>query len=135
MSVAELVEALRETRGFRHKTDIADVVARSRAICRAARVISRRRWPSATTARPSPIGDGYLLFAIEGMVSDFVRDDAVVRGLQQRDGQRQRRLRDGRPADRRCRCVVERRHRRGRGGAGGHGGGIVGVWRADRRRA
>jgi AIR synthase-related protein len=74
MSVAELVEALRETRGFRHKTDIADVVA-----------TLARHLPRGTSdlAQAVAVGDdcaaiadsdGYLLFAIEGMVSDFVRD-------------------------------------------------------------
>jgi uncharacterized protein len=74
MNMADLVAALRETRGFRHKTDIAGVMSS----------LARHLPPG--TSDPSqavPIGDdcaaiadgdGYLLFAIEGMVSDFVRD-------------------------------------------------------------
>jgi AIR synthase-related protein len=74
MSVAELVKALRETRGFMHKTDIADVVS-----------TLARHLPRGTSdlAQAVAVGDdcaaiadrdGYLLFAIEGLVSDFVRD-------------------------------------------------------------
>jgi AIR synthase-related protein len=74
MTLAELVHALRETRGFLHKTDIAEVVE----------TLARNR-PHADNALVQAVGigddcaaivdsDGYLLFAIEGMVSDFVRD-------------------------------------------------------------
>ncbi len=70
MNVAVLVAALRETRGFRHKTDIAGVMS------------SLARHGSGSSSAIAngddcaaiPYGDGYLLFAIEGMVSDFVRD-------------------------------------------------------------
>lgn len=72
MSVADLVAGLRESRGFRHKTDIADVVGSL-----------ARRLPNGTQDLAQAValgddcaaiadGDGYLLFAIEGMVSDFV---------------------------------------------------------------
>src|SRR5580692_4385124 len=71
-SVADLVASQRESRGFRHKTDIVDVVG-----------TLARRLPGGTQdlARAVALGDdcaaiadgdGYLLFAIEGMVSDFV---------------------------------------------------------------
>jgi uncharacterized protein len=74
MSVAELVAALRETRGFRHKTDISGVVS-----------TLARHLPRGMTGLAQAVkigddcaaiedGDGYLLFAIEGMVSDFVRE-------------------------------------------------------------
>ncbi|MFM0223536.1 sll0787 family AIR synthase-like protein [Paraburkholderia dipogonis] len=72
MTVADLVASLRESRGFRHKTDIVDVVG-SLAKC----------LPGGTRDLAQAValgddcaaladGDGYLLFAIEGMVSDFV---------------------------------------------------------------
>ena len=71
-SVGDLVASLRESRGFRHKTDIADVVGSL-----------ARRLPGGTQDLAQAValgddcaaiadGDGYLLFAIEGMVSDFV---------------------------------------------------------------
>jgi len=72
MTLTDLVAALRETRGFRHKTDIAGVMS------------SLARFVPSNASRDSvAIGDdcaaivdkdGYLLFAIEGLVSDFVRD-------------------------------------------------------------
>ncbi|CAD6537586.1 Thiamine-monophosphate kinase [Paraburkholderia metrosideri] len=72
MRAADLVASLRESRGFRHKTDIADVVGSL-----------ARRLPGGTHDLAQAVGlgddcaaladgDGYLLFAIEGMVSDFV---------------------------------------------------------------
>ncbi|CAN7579000.1 sll0787 family AIR synthase-like protein [Caballeronia sp. LjRoot29] len=72
MTLTDLVAALRETRGFRHKTDIAGVMSSL------ARFV-----PSNASSDSVAIGDdcaaivdkdGYLLFAIEGLVSDFVRD-------------------------------------------------------------
>ncbi|CAB3692034.1 Thiamine-monophosphate kinase [Paraburkholderia sediminicola] len=70
-SVADLVASLRESRGFRHKTDIVDVVGSL-----------ARRLPGGTQDLAQAValgddcaaitdGEGYLLFAIEGMVSDF----------------------------------------------------------------
>jgi len=72
MSLHGLVERLRESRGFRHKTDIAGVVASLAS-----------RLPNGTRDLAQAVavgddcaaiadGDGYLLFAIEGLVSDFV---------------------------------------------------------------
>jgi uncharacterized protein len=72
MRVADLVAALRESRGFKHKTDIVDVVG-----------ALARQLPNGTQDLAQAValgddcaaladGDGYLLFAIEGMVSDFV---------------------------------------------------------------
>ncbi|OWJ59996.1 sll0787 family AIR synthase-like protein [Paraburkholderia caledonica] len=72
MSLHALVERLRESRGFRHKTDIAGVVASLAS-----------RLPNGTRDLAQAVavgddcaaiadGDGYLLFAIEGLVSDFV---------------------------------------------------------------
>ncbi|MFM0193035.1 sll0787 family AIR synthase-like protein [Paraburkholderia strydomiana] len=72
MSLHALVERLRESRGFRHKTDIAGVVASLAS-----------RLPNGTRDLAQAVavgddcaaiadGDGYLLLAIEGFVSDFV---------------------------------------------------------------
>jgi AIR synthase-related protein len=72
MSLHGLVERLRESRGFRHKTDIAGVVASLAS-----------RLPNGTRDLAQAVavgddcaaiadGDSYLLFAIEGLVSDFV---------------------------------------------------------------
>jgi uncharacterized protein len=74
MNVANLVAALRETRGFRHKTDIAGVVsAFARNMPRGSADLSQAVAIGDDCAAIAD-GDGYLLFAIEGMVSDFVRD-------------------------------------------------------------
>ncbi|WP_174363110.1 sll0787 family AIR synthase-like protein [uncultured Caballeronia sp.] len=70
MNVADLVAALRETRGFRHKTDIAGVMS---SLARHAPA-SLENVANGDDCAAIPDGDGYLLFAIEGMVSDFVRD-------------------------------------------------------------
>ncbi|HZZ12208.1 MAG TPA: sll0787 family AIR synthase-like protein [Paraburkholderia sp.] len=72
MSVADLVDSLRESRGFRHKTDIAAVTgALARRLpggaCDLAQAVALGDDCAALAD-----GDGYLLFAIEGMVSDFV---------------------------------------------------------------
>lgn len=70
---AEIAQALRATRGFAHKRDIADVVS-----------ALGRTLPGghAALAQAVPVGDdcaaipdghgGYLLFAIEGLVEDFI---------------------------------------------------------------
>jgi AIR synthase-related protein len=77
MSLPELVAALRESRGFAHKRDIGDIVgALGRALPGGA----------ADMAQAVAVGDdcaaikdgahenaGYLLFAIEGLVEDFIR--------------------------------------------------------------
>jgi len=74
MSVVDLVAALRETRGFRQKTDIPDVVSTlARHLPRGALDLAQAVAIGDDCAA-IPDGDGYLLFAIEGMVSDFVRD-------------------------------------------------------------
>jgi uncharacterized protein len=72
MSVDALVQRLRESGGFRHKTDIADVVAS---------LAERLPGGVADLAQAVAVGDdcaaladgdGFLLFAIEGLVNDFV---------------------------------------------------------------
>ncbi|NYH24418.1 sll0787 family AIR synthase-like protein [Paraburkholderia bryophila] len=72
MSVADLVAALRESRGFRHKTDIVDVVGTlARHLPRGTRDLDQAVALGDDCAAIAD-GGGYLLFAIEGMVSDFV---------------------------------------------------------------
>jgi len=73
MRLSELAGALRESRGFAHKRDISGVVA-----------ALGRSLPggAADLAQAVPVGDdcaaipdghgGYLLFAIEGLVEDFI---------------------------------------------------------------
>ncbi len=76
LPLLELVQALRDSRGFQHKRDISDVATvLSSALPRGLR--------DATLAEADgillgddcaaiPDGDGHLLFAIEGLVEDFV---------------------------------------------------------------
>jgi AIR synthase-related protein len=73
MNAEALSAALRASRGFQHKRDISEVLS------------ALTRWAPATndqTSAPISIGDdcaaipdhdGYLLFAIEGFVEDFVK--------------------------------------------------------------
>ena len=67
MTVHALTTALRAGRGFAHKRDISDAMA----------VLQRSR-PAASAVLVGddcaaiPDGDGYLLFAMEGFVDDFV---------------------------------------------------------------
>lgn len=72
MTVADLVAGLRESRGFRHKTDIVDVVGSlAKRLPRGTRDLAQAVALGDDCAALAD-GDGYLLFAIEGMVSDFV---------------------------------------------------------------
>ena len=73
MSIASLVERLRESRGFRHKTDIAGVVASlAQRLPHGVRDLAQAVAVGDDCAAIRD-GDGYLLFAIEGLVSDFVK--------------------------------------------------------------
>nr|WP_284505680.1 sll0787 family AIR synthase-like protein [Caballeronia sp. INDeC2] len=60
-----MVERLRETRGFRHKRDISQVLSRLPHDAQGIAI--------GDDCAAIPDGDGYMLFAIEGLVSDFVR--------------------------------------------------------------
>lgn len=60
-----LVERLRESRGFHHKRDISHVLSSLPSTAQSVAI--------GDDCAAIPDGDGYLLFAIEGMVSDFVR--------------------------------------------------------------
>ncbi len=73
MSLAELVAGLRDSRGFAHKRDIGDILAALGGALPGG---------AADLAQVVPVGDdcaalpdgqgGYLLFAIEGLVEDFI---------------------------------------------------------------
>lgn len=72
MMLAQLVDSLRNSRGLAHKRDIDAVVA---TLARDLPVVL----PALATAVPLgddcaaiPDGDGYLLFAIEGLIDEFV---------------------------------------------------------------
>jgi uncharacterized protein len=72
MSVAKLVADLRESRGFRHKTDIANVVSSLAGHLPGGAGDLGQAVAVGDDCAALSDGDGYLLFAIEGMVSDFV---------------------------------------------------------------
>ena len=72
MNLASLVAELRNGRGFRHKRDISDVVAAlGRALPGGANDMNQAVAVGDDCAA-IPDGDGYLLFAIEGLVEDFI---------------------------------------------------------------
>ncbi|MEA3129925.1 MAG: uncharacterized protein QOF46_1720 [Paraburkholderia sp.] len=72
MSVASIAERLRASRGFAHKNDISDVVALLSANMPGGRDDLALAVAVGDDCAAIPDGDGYLLFAIEGLVSDFV---------------------------------------------------------------
>jgi AIR synthase-related protein len=73
MKLPDIVAALRDSRGFAHKRDISDIVSA---------LGSALPGGAADLAQAVPVGDdcaaipdgsgGYLLFAIEGLVEDFI---------------------------------------------------------------
>ncbi|MGH8779709.1 sll0787 family AIR synthase-like protein [Paraburkholderia sp.] len=71
-ALSSLAERLRASRGFAHKTDIASVVsALANRLPRGAADLAQAVALGDDCAALAD-GDGYLLFAIEGMVRDFV---------------------------------------------------------------
>jgi len=68
VNIEQLAGALREGRGFAHKRDIADVMRRL-----AANLPTGALQGNGDDCAAIPDGDGYLLFAIEGFVDDFVQ--------------------------------------------------------------
>ncbi|PXW27209.1 sll0787 family AIR synthase-like protein [Paraburkholderia caballeronis] len=74
LNVAALAGRLRASRGFAHKTDIAEVVASlARGLPHGAADLAQAvAVGDDCAAIREPGGDGYLLFAIEGLVADFV---------------------------------------------------------------
>ncbi|MDO9003203.1 MAG: sll0787 family AIR synthase-like protein [Aquabacterium sp.] len=72
MKLAELTAALQSSRGFAHKRDIGDVVgALAKALPGGVDDLSQAVAVGDDCAA-IPDGDGYLLFAIEGFVEDFI---------------------------------------------------------------
>ena len=71
-SLHEIADRVMAGRGMAHKTDIADVVAALGIGAEAIRV--------GDDCAAIPDGDGYLLFAIEGFVNDFVESDPRFAG-------------------------------------------------------
>ena len=74
LTLAELTDALRGSPGFAHKRDISDVMA---ALGRAlpggvADMAQAVAVGDDCAAIPDPSGEGWLLFAIEGLVEEFV---------------------------------------------------------------
>lgn len=73
MNLRELADTLRASRGFRHKTDIGGVLgALGRALPSGVDDMTQAVALGDDCAAIAD-GDGYLLFAIEGLVGDFVR--------------------------------------------------------------
>lgn len=72
MSVASIAERLRASRGFVHKNDISDVVASLSASMPGGCDDLAQAVAVGDDCAAIADGDGYLLFAIEGLVSDFV---------------------------------------------------------------
>jgi AIR synthase-related protein len=73
LGLAALADHLRAARGMAHKTDIAGVVA-------ALGLDAAGAVPAGDDCAAIPDGDGYLLFAIEGFVNDFVAADPRFAG-------------------------------------------------------
>ena len=72
MSLQEIVAGLRASRGFAHKRDIGDIVgALGRALPGGEQAMAQAV-ANGDDCAAIPDGDGYLLFAIEGLTEDFV---------------------------------------------------------------
>jgi AIR synthase-related protein len=73
MNAAQLADALRESRGFAHKSDIADVLT---ALARNQPAAAGQAIALGDDCAAIPFNDaegaGHLLFAIEGLVEDFI---------------------------------------------------------------
>lgn len=67
--LAHIVHTLRQSRGFAHKRDIGEVMGRLEGTPTAATTVPNG---DDCAVLPDPAGSGYLLFAIEGLVRDFV---------------------------------------------------------------
>lgn len=73
MSVARIVADLRASRGFAHKTDIAGLLASLSGALPGGLADLGQAVAVGDDCAAIADGDGYLLFAIEGMVGDFIR--------------------------------------------------------------
>jgi AIR synthase-related protein len=67
MTLDEIVEKIRASRGIAHKTDIAPMLAALDAGSESSVVVA-----AGDDCAAIPDGDGYLLFSAEGMVSDLI---------------------------------------------------------------
>ncbi|MEC5385780.1 sll0787 family AIR synthase-like protein [Uliginosibacterium sp. H3] len=72
MSLKAITTALRESRGFAHKRDISDVVGALSASLPGGFNDMSQAVAVGDDCAAIPDGDGYLLFAIEGMTEDFI---------------------------------------------------------------
>ena len=72
MSLSALVEGLRASRGFHHKQDISDVVSALGAALPGGANAMTQAIAVGDDCAAIKDGEGYLLFAIEGLVEDFV---------------------------------------------------------------
>lgn len=71
MVLSEIAKVLRSSRFFQHKHDISDVLG---ALNKVMPVNAGNGVLIGDDCAAIPEGDGYLLFAIEGLVSEFVRE-------------------------------------------------------------
>ena len=124
-SLRSLADAVLAGRGTAHKIDIADAVA-------ALGVDAASAIRVGDDCAAIPDGDGWLLFAIEGLRHRLRRGRPAVRRLVRRDGQPQRHRRDGRASARRGRRHLGDGPRPGRAGAGRLARGLAGLRRAGR---
>jgi len=72
MTLDEIVRGLRESRGFAHKRDIGDVVGAFGRSLPGGEQAMAQAVANGDDCAAIPDGDGYLLFAIEGLTEDFV---------------------------------------------------------------
>lgn len=71
MALSEIVKVLRSSRFFQHKHDISDVLG---SLNKVMPLNGGNDVLIGDDCAAIPDGDGYLLFAIEGLVSEFVRE-------------------------------------------------------------
>jgi uncharacterized protein len=74
-----LARALRESRGIAHKADIADVARALEALAPVG-IAASAAIPLGDDCAAIPDGDGYLLFAIEGFLNEFVEQQPWFAG-------------------------------------------------------
>jgi len=73
MNATQLARELRESRGFGHKTDIAGVLSQLQCALPLGQRAEDAGILLGDDCAAIPDGEGHLLFAIEGMVTDFIR--------------------------------------------------------------
>ena len=85
MTAGELAAAVRDSRGFRHKHDLSEVMSALQSGVAATLDAGRDGFPAISVANGDdcaaiPDGEGHLLFAIEGFVEDFVQQQPWFAG-------------------------------------------------------